>query len=142
MKKSEGIALVAPCGIYCGDCAAYRVKDDPTLKGALAGVKWNGVPCPGCRQAHGSCQFVDGTCRTYDCIEARGHDFCFECVEFPCAKLNPAADRANVLPHNLKVFNLCTIKHQGIAKFLEKAVDIKQRYYRGTMEIGKGPRLG
>jgi len=142
MKKSEDITLVAPCGIYCGDCPAYRVKDDPTLKSTLAGVKWNGVPCPGCRQARGKCQFVDGTCQTYACIDARGHDFCFDCADFPCAKLNPAADRANVLPHNLKVFNLCAIKWQGIAKFIERAAEIKQRYYRGTMEIGRGPRLG
>lgn len=33
------------------------------------------------------------------------------------------------------------IQRQGLDKFLEKAPEIKQRYYRGKMEIGKGPQL-
>ncbi len=141
MKKTDDISLIAPCGIYCADCAAYRVKDDPSLAETLTKVGWDGVPCPGCRQARGNCQFVDGTCQTHACIDARGHDFCFECSDFPCDMLNPASDKAAVLPHNLKIFNLSIMKHQGIAKFLERAVEIKQRYYRGTMVIGKGPQL-
>ncbi len=141
MKRNDDITMIAPCGIYCGDCAAYRVKEEPSLAEALGKVKWNGVPCPGCREARGNCQFVDGTCETYACIDARGHDFCFDCSDFPCDRLNPTADRANVLPHNIKVFNLCTIKQQGPAKFRERAAEIKQRYYRGRMVIGKGPQL-
>jgi hypothetical protein len=142
MKTTSENALIGPCGIYCGDCGAYRVKDDPSLREVLArSINWNGFPCPGCRQAGGNCQFIDGTCETYACVTGRGVDFCFECPEFPCAKLNPAADRANVLPHNIKVFNLCCIKEQGLVKWLEKASEIKQRYYRGKMHIGKGPQL-
>jgi hypothetical protein len=143
MKKPNDITLIAPCGIYCGDCGAYRVKDDPSLGEALKKFKfnWDGVPCPGCRQAKGNCQFVEDTCETYACIDGRGHDFCFECSDFPCDMLNPAADRAAVLPHNLKVFNLSTIQHQGVTKFLERVVEIKQRYFRGAMVIGKGPQV-
>ncbi|WP_353740044.1 DUF3795 domain-containing protein [Desulfoscipio gibsoniae] len=80
-------------------------------------------------------------CATYACVTGRGLDFCFECPEFPCAKLNPAADRADVLPHNIKLFNLCCIEKQGLAKFLEKLPEIRQRYYQGKMIIGKGPQL-
>jgi hypothetical protein len=28
--------------------------------------------------------------------ETKEVDFCFECDEFPCSKLNPASDRANL----------------------------------------------
>jgi hypothetical protein len=30
MSKTGDISLIAPCRLYCGDCAAYRVKDDPS----------------------------------------------------------------------------------------------------------------
>ncbi len=148
MKTTEDITLVAPCGTYCGHCGVYRVKDDPSLREVIAArmqtislQNWNGVPCPGCRQVGGNCQFTDGICATYACVTENGLDFCFECPEFPCAKLNPATDRADVLPHNIKLFNLCSIKEHGLTKWLEKASEIRQRYYNGKMAIGKGPQL-
>ncbi len=91
--------------MHCGTCPAYKVKDDPSLRQVLIKkTKWNGAPCPGCRPAKGKNQFVEGTCVTYACATERGLDFCFECLEFRCVKFNPTAD---VLPHNLKIFNLC-----------------------------------
>ena len=147
MKKEE-IALVAPCGINCGDCGVHLGKDKPKLIESLVGMGFDrdslnevSLPCGGCRTVKGNCPVVGSTCETYTCIAGRGFDFCFECPDFPCAKLNPAADRANVLPHNTKVFNLCFIQRQGLAMFLERSPEIKQRYYRGKMEIGKGPQL-
>ncbi len=142
MKNKDDIALVAPCGIHCGACPMYRVKDDPSLaEGLKKRINWDGVPCPGCRSAKGRNMFTNGTCATYACVSARKHDFCFECKEFPCARLNPASDRADVLPHNIKVFALSFIQKHGVAKYLEKEPEIKQRYYRGKMVIGKGPQL-
>lgn len=142
MKTKEDITLVAPCGIYCGACPMYKVKDDPSLReGLVKRINWNGVPCAGCRPGKGKNQFIANTCPTHACATERGHDFCFECAEFPCARLNPAADRADVLPHNLKIFNLVYIKQHGVAQFLEKEPEIKQRYYRGKMVIGQGPQM-
>jgi hypothetical protein len=142
MKRKDDITLVAPCGSYCGDCPAYKVKDDPSLGEILTRkLNWNGVPCPGCRPSKGNCLFVDGTCETYACIDKRGLDFCFECPQFPCAKLNPAADKAGDLPHNIKLFALCYIKQHGVSKWWDKASEVKQIYFRGKMAIGKGPRL-
>lgn len=142
MKTKDDIAMVAPCGLLCSDCAVYKVKDDPSLREALINkVNWKGVPCPGCRTIKGKSQFITGTCATYACVSGRGFDFCYECPEFPCALLNPAADRAADLPHNTKVFNLCCIKEQGLKTWLQKAPGIKQRYFRGKMVLGKGPRI-
>lgn len=142
MDKDE-IALIAPCGIYCGDCGARLVKDRPAALDTLLamGFRKEDLPCPGCRAVKGNCAAVTGTCETYSCIQGRGFDFCFECPDFPCPRLNPAADRAGVLPHNTKVFNLCFIERQGLDRFREKGPEIKQRYYRGKMEIGRGPQL-
>ena len=142
MKSKDDITLVSPCGGYCGDCPAYKVKDDPSWGEVLARkFNWNGVPCEGCRPLKGRCQFVVGTCETYACISKRGHDFCFECGEFPCAKLNPAADKAADLPHNIKLFALCYIKRHGVEEWKKKTAEIKQRYFHGKMAIGKGPQM-
>jgi hypothetical protein len=142
MKTKDDITLVAPCGLHCGTCAVYKVKDDPSLREALVKkVNWNGIPCPGCRPIKGKSQFISETCSTYACVTERGHDFCYQCADFPCGKLNPAADRADVLPHNLKIFNLSFIKQHGVARFQEEEPGIKLRYYRGKTALGKGPQL-
>lgn len=143
MKTREDFTLVGPCGIYCGDCELYKAKNDPVLMEYLVskGIKKEKLPCPGCRPNNGNCVVIAGTCETYTCVTEHQVDFCFECQEFPCFKLNPSSDRANILPHNMKVFNLCCIKQQGVEKFLEKHPGIKQRYYKGKMVIGKGPQM-
>jgi len=143
MKRPGEITMVAPCGINCGHCGAHMVKDNPEYMDRLlaVGFKKEMLPCAGCRAIKGCCALIGSTCETYACIDKRGFNFCFECPEFPCAKLNPAADRANILPHNTKVFNLCIIQRHGLKRFLEKELEIKQRYYSGKMEIGKGPQL-
>ncbi len=140
MESKEDITLVSPCGGFCGDCPAYKVKYDPSLGDMLKKrINWNGIPCEGCRPLKGRCQFVEGTCETYACVSERGHDFCFECREFPCAKFNPAADRADILPHNIKVFALTYIQRHGVEEWKKKTAEVKKRYYFGKMVIGKGP---
>ncbi|MHB1042523.1 MAG: DUF3795 domain-containing protein [Eubacteriales bacterium] len=135
--------LAAPCGIYCAECPAYKSKDNPKIQEALIarGMKKESVPCPGCRAVKGNCPAIGGICETYTCVNGRGVEFCFECGDFPCAKLNPASDRAEILPHNLKIFNLCFIKEKGLEKWLEEAPKIQDRYYKGKMVIGKGPQI-
>lgn len=75
------------------------------------------------------------------CYSGRKINFCYECDEFPCRKLHPAADRAEILPHNLKVFNLCTIKNSGIEEFLDRSTEIKLRYFKGKIQVGNGPQM-
>lgn len=142
MKESDEFILTAPCGIYCGECEAHKAKDDPVLMERMKQVlKTEMLPCPGCRIVKGNCPAIAGTCETYTCAVEHAVDFCFECGEFPCARLHPAADRAERLPHNIKMFSLCTIQNQGLAKLVEKYPEIKQRYFQGKMAIGRGPRL-
>ncbi len=143
MKTTEGFDLAAPCGICCGECRVYKAKDDPALRETLIarGIPADKVPCPGCRIGKGDCPVLTAPCETYACVTARGHDFCFECAAFPCARFNPAADRADILPHNIKVFNLCYIERQGLARWLAEAPAIQRRYFQGRMAVGKGPQL-
>lgn len=143
MSTQERHDLVAPCGIDCGLCELYVCRDDPRLTDYLVsrGIPAERLPCPGCVPGHGACPVVGGVCATWTCAEGHGVRFCFECPDFPCEKLNPAADRADVLPHNTKVFNLSVIERRGVAGFVAESVVIKARYHKGTMEIGRGPRL-
>lgn len=141
--RQEMLKGAAPCGIHCANCEPFLAKDNPELLEALVkrGLRRDRLPCPGCRAVKGECPVLETTCETYACVTGRGYEFCFECPDFPCDKLNPAAHRAEVLPHNLKVFNLCFIKEHGLEAWLKRAPEIKLRYYRGKMEVGKGPQL-
>jgi hypothetical protein len=80
------------------------------------------------------------TCATYACSVEHGVDFCYECPEFPCVKLQPSADMADILPHNLKVFHLCCLKRQGLAEWLKNYEATWSLYFLGKLVIGQGPQ--
>ena len=143
MNTNERINLVAPCGIDCGTCELYLCQHDEGLLNALVskGIPKEILPCRGCRDMDGKCPVIGRQCATYVCVKEKDVDFCFHCRDFPCAKLHPSADRADVLPHNMKVFNLCIIQREGVEGFIDISGELKKKYYKGKMEIGKGPRV-
>ena len=141
--ETERLNLVAPCGIDCGICELYTCRNDARLFSALIlrGIPADKIPCDGCRSIDGNCPVIEGQCETHNCVEAKKVEYCFECSDFPCVKLHPSSKRADVLPHNMKVFNLCMMKRDGVEAFVENSSEFKKRYYAGIMEIGKGPQL-
>ena len=141
MENKERLEMAAPCGIDCGICELYVCNGNPELFDYLVskGIPKESLPCLGCRKVEGKCPVIGATCETYKCFTEKKIGFCFECREFPCSKLQPSADRANVLPHNLKVFNLCKIQNYGLEEFVEKSMKIRQLYFKGKMIIGAGP---
>lgn len=161
MSTTDESNLVAPCGLHCGRCVSYRAKDDLAIMEFMVsvGVNRDKLPCSGCRQMEGKCLFVGltketwpnglptGPCETYTCAVEHGVDFCFECREFPCVKLHPCADMADIAPQNMKVFNLCYIKHHGLKEFLKEDSEKEfpglfyQRYFFGKLVTGKGPQI-
>jgi hypothetical protein len=143
MAKDDRLVLVAPCGIDCGLCFLNMCKEDPALMDRLVsrGIPREKLPCAGCRNIAGDCPVISSTCETYSCVRQKGVDFCFECDDFPCPKLCPASERADVLPRNLKVFNLCTIRRMGTEGFVKDSGHLERLYFKGKMEIGRGPKL-
>ncbi len=161
MITADESSLVAPCGLHCGRCVTYRAKGDPAVIVFLVSLGFNRdkLPCNGCRKIEGKCLCVGltketwpnglpaGLCETYTCAVEHGVDFCFECGDFPCVKLHPCADMADVAPQNMKVFNLCYIKHHGLNEFLKKDLEKEfpglfyQRYFFGKLVTGKGPQI-
>ncbi len=143
MPTNERMRLVAACGIDCGNCPLNKCEDDPALMDRLVqrGIPREKLPCAGCRSVGGDCPVISSTCETYECVRRKHVDFCYECGDFPCSKLCPSSQRADVLPHNLKVFNLCMIEKVGLEGFVKVSGDLERLYFKGKMEVGKGPRL-
>ena len=143
MEKKDRSKLVAPCGLDCGVCELNMCKDNITLLNQLIkiGIPKENLPCQGCRAIQGNCPVLEEKCDTYKCISEKKIDFCYECNEFPCVSIQPAADRADTLPHNMKIYNLCIIKNLGLDSFINNSPEIKKRYFAGKMIIGKGPQI-
>ena len=142
MTPSERLQMVAPCGIDCGICELFTCGENPALMERLTarGIPGDKLPCPGCRAVEGRCPVIGETCATYACVIERRVHFCYQCEDFPCERLHPAADRADVLPHNLKIHNLCVIQKRGAQGLIKQSKESKLRYFQGKMAIGKGPQ--
>jgi hypothetical protein len=135
---------VAVCGMDCFHCELYGDNLTDDMKRSLAAmmkVNTDEVQaCKGCREQKGC--LIHPVCSTYDCVKDKKVSFCYECDDFPCTFLLPAADRAEKLPHNLKVYNLCRIRSLGLKKWIEEESAIsRQKYYKGKIVIGAGPQL-
>lgn len=136
--------LTSPCGIDCFNCKIYEENITEQMKEHLAGIlkkSKNEVICKGCR-VQGKCVLYPFPCATLECVKAKGVEFCFECFEFPCEKLNPCVDKAEKYPHNLKVFNLCKISKMGLEKWAKETKDIRKRYFTGEFTVGRGSCQG
>ncbi|MHA2391614.1 MAG: DUF3795 domain-containing protein [Promethearchaeota archaeon] len=71
--------LAAPCGIYCGACRQYLLwkKDLLEERGYKTG-------CKGCRIRNKNCAFIRRDCHA---LKKKELDYCYECEQFPCQKL-------------------------------------------------------
>jgi hypothetical protein len=136
--------LTAPCGLDCFNCEIYEGNITEEMKKQFA-LKIRKdpeeVPCKGCRVENG-CKHLGQPCETLKCIKAKELEFCFQCEEFPCVKLQPAKEGADRFPHNFKLFNLCRMKAVGVEKWAEEEAKlIRQRYFLGKFIPGTGPVL-
>jgi hypothetical protein len=117
--------VAAVCGLYCTSCSIFIASHEDPARLKSIGERW-GVPveqmhCDGCRSDIRTpycrqCTFVT-------CAAGRGHDFCGECADFPCAELKEfQAER----PHRIELWqNLERIRTAGVDTWLE---EMKQHY--------------
>jgi hypothetical protein len=139
--EASGANLVAPCGLFCGACPVFRASGDGALVERLAktlDVPPEQVSCLGCRVEKGHIRVMgEPVCPTYDCcIQAKRLQFCYQCGEFFCLRLAPCADKAQVLPHNTKVYNLVLLQKLGVEEWLDRAQELWRQYFRGRKERG------
>jgi len=149
MNAQELTNLTAVCGIDCFSCEFFHSNVDeffstmpPEKKAIFAsrGMTVEKVRCNGCK--NGGCTTIGGKCDTLECAKEKKIEFCYECGQFPCSRLQPLADYAATAPHNLKVYNLMTIKNRGIEAWAAEIKDIRRKYYYGKFKIGAGPQMG
>lgn len=133
--------LAAPCGLYCGVCPVFMASSNNALAEKLAqtmGLPPERIKCLGCKTEKGHIKIMgEPVCPTYHCcIEQRSLQFCYQCKDFPCLKLAPCADKAQLLPHNTKVYNLVLLQKLGLEKWLQMAQQLRSQYFRGKKERG------
>jgi len=133
--------MTAPCGLDCFNCPVYLAREDEGLRTKISqrmGIPAEQASCQGCRNEKGTIPFLNMNepCSVYKCTEEKGIDFCYDCSDFPCDHLHPYADKASLLPHNTKVFNLCLIKKMGLETWAEtKAKSVKSTYFKGEFKL-------
>lgn len=133
---------VAPCGIDCVNCELFAENKRTDVWERVAGMTGKSVDaikCKGCRE-QGGCT-IHADCQTLACVQDKGVDFCHECGDFPCIRLQPMKQGAERTPHNLKVYNLCRLKALGMESFLVEAARTRKLYFDGSFVIGAGPAL-
>lgn len=138
MDKKERIA---PCGLDCATCPAYRENVDEKTRAYLAGrfhIRPEEAACEGCLPSEGH-PLPCPDCATYACAESRGVRFCSDCPDFPCRRLMPVADGAGRFPHNTKLYNLMRMRLLGLERWLEETEEDRKSYFTAKLVLGEGP---
>lgn len=132
--------LISPCGLDCFNCPLFHSKNNDKLKEKISknmNIPFETCFCEGCRVEKGkiSAFSFKEPCPIYECTKNKKIEFCYECNDFPCELLQPCADMANLVPHNLKVYNLSLIKKIGIEEWSNKASDIRKDYFKNKFYL-------
>ena len=102
--------LIAPCGMNCSLCSGYLAQKN-SLKEKVIGKQY----CPGCRIANKQCAFLKKKC---DLLLNNKVEFCFQCSDFPCKRLQALDRRYRTRYRMSMIDNLNFIKANGLAKFI------------------------
>ncbi|MFX1326855.1 MAG: DUF3795 domain-containing protein [Promethearchaeota archaeon] len=113
----------AHCGIFCKRCPGV-----------------DSFGCKGCREQEGQI-FKFPVCKTYKCSINKGHDFCYECEDFPCEMLQPIVNFEIFTPHNSKVYNSIMIQKLGLEEWNKICDDKTTLYYKGRKIQYGGDKL-
>jgi hypothetical protein len=138
--------MTAPCGLDCFNCPRYLANENERIRAQLEvrikAIKAQDVHidnwlCKGCRNEKGKCVPPNmESCKAYKCVMEKGLYSCADCSDFPCDNLQPFAEHAQLLPHNMKVYNLALIKKMGVEKWAqEKSKQVRDTYFDGKFNI-------
>ena len=93
---SRANQLIAACGLDCTGCDIRRATDSPELAHRIADwfkehqsteIDPQDVHCLGCKADRS--QHWSADCWILECCgDKKGLEFCYECQDFPCSRLN------------------------------------------------------
>jgi len=106
MPNKTSPVLIAPCGLNCRLCRAYT-RDRNS--------------CPGCRGDDTTKSRSCLACKIKNCekIATGKLKYCFECNDFPCARLTHLDKRYKAKYQTSVINNLISIKEIGVRSFVE-----------------------
>ena len=104
--------LIAPCGMNCALCIAYRFMTKDLNKQGFC-RKY----CPGCIPRGENCTHMGNQCELVGKGIVR---FCYECEDFPCKRLKSLDKRYRTKYHMSMIENLRSIQENGMEVFLQK----------------------
>ncbi len=112
MSKESAWNLVAPCGLYCGECTAFINKE-----------------CGGCRSNEGLSKDYRKYCKIHQCSSSKNLKICLECKEFPCNLFDFfKAERLEDSSWFLDLWgNMKQINETGLRDFLRKKANWLRR---------------
>ena len=102
--------LIAPCGMNCAICSHY-LSQAHNLKDAGLNIPY----CTGCLPRDKRCAFIMKTCKL---LRERAIDYCWQCADFPCARLERLDQRYRQNFHMSMIENLRCMRENGLEKFL------------------------
>jgi hypothetical protein len=125
MDYETAKSMTSPCGLPCFHCPAHLASKSEEMRARVAealGIPPEKAACGGCRAQGGRIPLLrpEETCKIFTCNAKRGIDFCHECGDFPCERLQPYADEAHY-PHNTKMYQLCMMKKLGLERWAAEA---------------------
>jgi len=103
---TEESKLIAPCGMNCGVCIAY-LRDKRK--------------CPGCHGEDTNKPPTRTRCIIKNCetIKSSQSGFCFDCVQYPCKRLQQLDKRYRTKYSMSMIENLEHIRDIGLNAFIE-----------------------
>ena len=96
----------------CALCSSFLAQKYDLKRHGIMGYY-----CAGCRPRGKNCAFMKKSC------ERLGNglvQYCFECTEYPCRRLNNLDKRYRTNYHMSMIENLDSIKEQGMEQFLKR----------------------
>lgn len=145
MEYAKLLEIIAPCGLNCGKCVAFKhgeIRRHSLAIAKLLGLNFDRYAerftelnpvfenyaafkvlleffgegsCGGCRE--GGC--LRQPCNVHRCVREKGVDYCFECDEFPC-------ERTGFPPFLYEKWrnNNITMKQLGVEGYYKKIEDM------------------
>lgn len=108
MPAAIDASFFAPCGMNCMVCYKHCYAKKPCA-GCLPGDE--GKPAH-CRK-----------CRIKECIQAKGHAYCFACADFPCKFIKSLEKSYNQRYHASLLQNSLAVQAEGMAAFMRRQRD-------------------
>lgn len=107
MKMPESIEMImfAPCGMNCKVCYKHC---------------YHGEYCAGClTNSMGKAEHCR-KCKIEDCVQSKGLNYCFECLEFPCKQIKYLEKSYNKRYQASLIKNSEFVQKYGLEKFMEQ----------------------